>query len=375
MASGRPVLSDQASSQVMLSTSQIPSRRQLIREFAPYAVSDTARGLRLFALDIAFYVSALVGVLFLPEMWMKVACSILAGMGQAKLLSLAHDAAHQSLTKSKRLNSVMGIIAFTLIHYNYRLWVYEHHRLHHPNTNDAHPDAFTPYSKENYDKLPPLRRWLERFYRAPNIVGWGVYYVLQRYWWTKIIAPAYVPNSLRRSARNHSCLLLGYLAALSIGLLAAPIYATNLGSAGAVFLGLLLPFFVFETQNSFAIYVQHTDPRIPWFKSSVDRSGIGRTELISVDLVTPRLMAWFYHDIFAHPVHHLFPTIPCYRLREAQNQLNELLGPAAVIRKLGLGWWLDTMRRCKLYDWEEDRWLDFEGRPTTQRLVATTAGA
>jgi len=354
---------------MVAATSRIPSRRELIREFAQFAVSDTGRGLRLFLLDITFYLVALGGVLFLPDLWMKLGSSVLAGMGQAKLLSLAHDAAHDSLTGSRRLNRLLAIIAFTIFHYNYRLWVFEHHRLHHPSTNDAHPDAFTPYSKAEFDKLSPIRRWLERFYRAPNIVGWGVYYILQRYWWTKIIAPTYVPLSMRASAAQHSCLLLGYLAVFVVVLAAAPLYATNLGSVGGIILGLLLPFFVFETQNSFAIYVQHTDPQIPWFKSEVDRSGIGRTELVSVDLATPKLMAWFYHDIFSHPVHHLFPKIPCYKLRQAQDHLNELLGPAAVVRKLGLKWWLDTTSRCKLYDWDENRWLDFGGRPTTQRLI------
>src|SRR5215510_4308759 len=136
---------------------RVPSRRELIREFAPFAVSDTARGTGLFALDFVFYAAAIAGVLFLPDLWMKVISSALAGMGQAKLLSLAHDAAHESLTNSKRLNWFFGVVAFTLFHYNYRLWVFEHHRLHHPNTNDAHPDAYTPFSKDAYDKLPRVR--------------------------------------------------------------------------------------------------------------------------------------------------------------------------------------------------------------------------
>src|SRR4029450_3024081 len=109
---------------------------------------------------------------------------------------------------------------------------------------------------------------------------------------------------------------------------------------------------------------------IPWFKYPVDRNGIGRTELISVDLTTPRLMAWFFHDIFAHPVHHLYPKIPCYRLRAAQDRLNKLLGPAAVVRTFGIKWWLDTTRRCMLYDWDKHQWLDFDGVPSTAQMVA-----
>jgi hypothetical protein len=28
----------------------------------------------------------------------------------------------------------------------------------------------------------------------------------------------------------------------------------------------------------------------------------------------------------------------------------------------------DTVRRCKLYDFEAHRWLDFDGRPTTETI-------
>ena len=351
----------------------LPSRREVIKAVMPFARSDTKRGVFLFVLDFGLYAAAIAGVLFLPEFWMKLCASGFAGMAQARLLALAHDAAHGSLVTDRKLNRAIGIVAFALVFYNYRLWCFEHHSLHHPNTNDPHPDAYTPFSKAHFDKLPRWRQWLERFYRGPNLVGWGVYYVLQRYWWTKILPPGYVPNVHRPAAWRNSLLLLAYMAVFVALLAAAPLYATNVDSLTAILLGAVLPFFVFEVQNSFALYVQHTDPRIPWFKDPVDRNAAGRTELISVDLLTPRPMAWFYHDIFAHPVHHLFPTIPCYRLRKAQNRLNEMLGPAAVVRTLSLEWWLDTTSRCKLYDWELHQWLDFDGRPTTARIQTGAA--
>jgi hypothetical protein len=36
---------------------------------------------------------------------------------------------------------------------------------------------------------------------------------------------------------------------------------------------------------------------------------------------------------------------------------------------------LDTMRRCKLYDFDNHRWLDFDGKPTTgtARMFSMTA--
>ena len=84
-------------------------------------------------------------------------------------------------------------------------------------------------------------------------------------------------------------------------------------------------------------------------------------------------MGWF--DTFAHPVHHLHPKIPCYHAYQAQLLLDARLR-AAVVRKFGIGWLVDTMRACKLYDWEGHRWLAFDGTPTTGPIrIYTSAGS
>jgi acyl-lipid omega-6 desaturase (Delta-12 desaturase) len=358
-----------------LESQALPSRRDLIRACSRFATSSTPHGIALFALDAALYVAAIAGVLFMPALWQKIACSVIAGMAQAKLMVVAHDAAHLSLVNGRRLNRLIGIVAMTLCHYNFRLWNFEHHRLHHPDPNDAHPDAFTPLCKKEFDALPFWRQWLHRVYRAPNLIGFGVYYIVERYWWTKVGPPHYIPADQRASAWRHAALLLTWVAALATLLVAAPAFAVNLTAVEALALGLFLPFFAFQCQNSFALFTQHTDPAIPWFAETADRNGAGRAELLSVDLRTPRLMGWFYHDIFAHPVHHLLPRIPCYRVREAQDHLARLMGPHAIVRHLSPRWLLDTTSRCKLYDWQARRWTDFEGHPTSEPVTPAPADA
>lgn len=353
----------------------LPSRRELIRELNVYATPQTFRGLSLFAIDIALYALALAGVLFFAPLWAKLGCGVFAGAALARMFSLAHNAAHESIVENPTLNRVLAVILFMPFFYNYVLWVYEHHVLHHPCPNDTKPDAYRPYSKTEFDALPRWRRLLERFYRAPTFVGWGVYYLLQRHWSTKLIPPAYVPTALRRAAWWNAALLFAYGTALLSLLIAAPRYAVDLTSTEAMLIGFVLPLFVFEIHDGFALYVQHTDPRIAWFGDSVDRNGEGRPELLSVHLRVPRLMGAFYHDTFAHPVHHLHPKIPCYRVFEAQTKLDERLGRAAVVSPFSIRWLLDTMRRCKLYDWEKKQWLDFSGRPTAPAACSKAEGA
>jgi len=265
----------------------------------------------------------------------------------------------------KKINRLLAVVLFTPFFYNYCLWVYEHHRLHHPRTNDAKPDAYKPYSKTEFDALPRWRSLLERFYRSPNIFGFGLYYLFQRHFSTKLIPPAYVPETLRPAAWRNFALLVSYAIVFLSLLAAAPHYAVNITSTEAILLGLIVPFFIFEIHDGFALYVQHTDPRIAWFKGEVDRNAEGRTELLSVHLKVPRLMGWFYHDTFAHPVHHLHPKIPCYNVYKAQLVLDQILGPSAIVSTFTLAWLIDTMGRCKLYDWEGRQWLDFDGTSTS----------
>lgn len=349
----------------------IASRRELIRELHAYAKTDTPRGVALFVLDLGFYAAAIAGVLFLPALWAKVASAVFAGMALGRIFSLAHNAAHENIVDGQRLNRFMAIVLFLPIFYNYRLWVYEHHMLHHPFTNDTKSDAYKPFSKQEFDALPAWRRALERFYRSPTVIGWGIYYLVERHFTTKIYPPAYVPSRLRAAAWWNTALLAFYAAAFATLLMAAPSFAVNLTSTTALVLGLGLPFLVFEVHDGFALYVQHTDPRIPWFKGDVDRSAEGRTELLSVHLVVPRLMGWFYHDTFAHPVHHLHPKIPCYHAYAAQRLLDQRLGCAAVVSKFSIGWLLDTMRRCKLYNWDKQQWLAFDGTATGDPFLIT----
>jgi len=346
----------------------LPTRKQLIHEMQAYAQASTARGVALFVFDVALYVVAITGVLLAPGAAWKIACIVFAGMALARMFSLAHNAAHENIVRGKKLNRLMAVVLFTPFFYNYRLWAYEHHMLHHPHPNNARPDAYTPLSKREYDALPRWRRALERFYRAPNLVGWGVYYLLQRHWSTKIFPRAWLPDRLQRAAWLNTALLGAYGVAFLTLLAAAPRYAVGLDSVSAVLLGLVVPFFVFEIHDGFALYVQHTDPSVPWFARAVDRNGEGRTELLSVHLVVPRVMGWFYHDTFSHPVHHLHPKIPCYRVYRAQCHLDRLLGDAAVAKTMSVRWLRDTMRCCKLYDWDRHQWLGFDGFPTTEPL-------
>ncbi|MCK7494023.1 MAG: fatty acid desaturase [Comamonadaceae bacterium] len=144
---------------------------------------------------------------------------------------------------------------------------------------------------------------------------------------------------------------------------------TAITPASAIASSVLLPFCVAFFLIGLVEFAQHTHPRVPWTKEVADRAFYDRPELASVHLETPAWLGYALMNILDHPVHHLLPKIPCYRLRAAQSDLNQRLGGEAVRARFGLGWYVDTMKTCKLYDFEVRRWVAFGAATSAATLV------
>lgn len=352
------------------------SQREALRQIAPYVRSSTAIGLAFFVYDFGLYWAGIAGVLLLPELWMKVLAATVAGFKLSALKTLGHDAAHGCLVRAKRLNWLLGVIVYAPCLYNYRMWVYDHHVGHHPHTNGPIKDTYTPFTKAEYDAMPKWRQLLERVYRGPTVIGWALYYLVERWWDMKLFPRSRMPAAHRRAAWPHFWFLLAYASLFLGALAAAPLYS-GMGSLQALALGAVYPFVVFMAVTGWGLYLQHTHPDIAWLRGTDAENKVfyDRGELLSVHWQMPGWFGRLTHDVMDHPVHHLHPRIPCYRLKAAQAQLNLLLGEHAVVEKFTLRSFLDTLRRCKLYDFDQHRWLDFDGRPTTgtARMFSVTA--
>ena len=339
-----------------------PSRAAVQRALQEFLAPSLFWGLALALADLVQYVAAVAGVLLLPALWMKVACSLFAGLKIANLATLGHDAAHESLTPSRRLNEILGIIVFLPGLTNWALWIYEHHYRHHPYTNGELVDTFTPLAKAEYDALPAWHRAIKRLHRNPLGLGFALYYITERWWQVKFFPRAGVPERHRAAAWAHFALLLAYLAGFTALLAAAPLYSAT-DSVTALLLGLIVPFFVWMELMSVSLYFQHTNVGIPWFKGEIDRRALP-PETLTLHLSFPLWFSRYMHHVYDHGAHHVQPAIPCYRLYAAQQRLNSLVPGEVVSERFTFGLFWDTLRRCKLYDYERHQWLDFQGRPT-----------
>jgi omega-6 fatty acid desaturase (delta-12 desaturase) len=76
-----------------------------------------------------------------------------------------------------------------------------------------------------------------------------------------------------------------------------------------------------------------------------------------------------------HTAHHVDMGVPLYRLEKAQAKLEELLPGRIIRQEFSWRWYFETAALCKLYDFENKCWLDFDGNKTAEsvRVVLSPA--
>jgi omega-6 fatty acid desaturase (delta-12 desaturase) len=321
-----------------------------------------------FFLDWFVFLCAIASLLVVDSWWIRVFASLVAGLWIARLFVIGHDACHGAYTPSKVLNGWIGRIAFLPSLTPYSLWDVGHNLAHHGFTNLKGRDyVWTPYSPHEFARLPWSRRILEHIYRSG--VGQGFYYMVEM-WWKKLYFPSRKHVGHRRVSYFWDCVLVSAFGAAWIGgLVTWSVYSGR--SLWAILLfGFCIPFFVWNCLMGFVIYVQHTNPRVAWYERRDEWSANAgyATTTVHVKLVRP--LDGLIHYILEHGAHHVNMGIPLYRLKEAQARLSATLDERLKSEVFTWRYYWNTVRRCKLYDFAQHVWMDFDGRVTSAPVVS-----
>jgi omega-6 fatty acid desaturase (delta-12 desaturase) len=321
--------------------------------------------LDLLVYSISFFVGALTHSLI-----EKLICGVVCGVFTARLFVLAHDACHQSLTSNRSLNRWLGRISFLPSFTPYSSWELAHNSIHHVFTNWSIKDyVWAPFSKKEFDALPAFRRILERAYRNP--LGHGIYYLVE-IWWTRLYFPKkqYVVDR-----RNHvlDSVFATAFVGLQILLLTGIAKEIGQGVVFQLFTMMFIPFMAWNCLMGFTIFLHHTHPDVPWF---LDRDEWKASEAqlrgtVHVGFKVPFDVV--FHHIYKHTAHHLDVGIPFYRLPDAQKRIEGSFPENITVEQLTFDQFFKTTRLCKLYDYENHSWLDFNGRVTSRTRRAVSA--
>jgi omega-6 fatty acid desaturase (delta-12 desaturase) len=315
-----------------------------------------------FLFDLALYTGAVIVAIVADSVFIKIGAAVVAGTAISMLFILGHDAAHKSLVPWRSLNAILGRIVFLPCLHNQTLWVIQHNRLHHQVTNVKGFNSYSPLSLEEFRALPLWKRARERLYRT--ILGFGLYYLIERWWRDKFFPRAKVSVGRKPAAWLDFALLCAWTLVFGIGVATIGV-ATGGGAINGIVWGFVIPFLIWNQLMGLTAFLQHTHPAVPWYKDKADaRSSRSQAE-VTIVVQFPQWYDLLSHNIMQHQAHHISPRIPWFRLKKAQRSLTPLIGERAVVERMTIPYVLRLTRACQLYDYDNHRWLRFSGRPST----------
>ncbi|MDX1948016.1 MAG: fatty acid desaturase [Pirellulaceae bacterium] len=326
------------------------------------------KGLVLVFSCALLYAGCFLATVLVPYELLRPPLAAVTGLTITFLFLQAHDACHDCLTPHRWLNALLGRLLFLPAWHCYSGWVHGHNHVHHGWTNFLPTDyVWGPLSKADYDRLSPLARAYHRLGRWWP--GFGVYYgidiLLGKILWLQ--------PEIRGRKRKLIWLADVLLVALGIVAWGAAIVALarhfQLAASPAwlIFWAQVVPFGVAMWLVGFITYLQHTHPKIAWFKDLGEWNFYNGQVLGTAHIRFPRRINAATHFIMEHTAHHVDPRIPLFALPAAQADLEQAFPHDVHDQVFTIRGFFYTQRVCQLYDFENHRWLNWRGEPTSSR--------
>jgi omega-6 fatty acid desaturase (delta-12 desaturase) len=330
--------------------------------------ASTGFGVVVTAADYTLYFAGAATAVIAPWWIVKLAGVAIAGVAVAMLFALAHDAAHGSLARSKRMNRLLATICFLPSWYPYTPWIRGHNHLHHGWTNVAECDySWRPVSLEMYRAMVWWRKALEHLYRS-----WYALWLhsIVEIWWKHMMMPRDDDRRVldARSLAADRLLVLAWLSCAAAACWAiGPAASSAAGgphlTGAAVFsMTVVAPWLVFHVMFSVVTFLHHTHPRVPWFRTKRESSFFAGQVQATVHVELPKWLELLLHNITVHSAHHVDPRVPFRHLPETQRRLEHAFSSDVVVERWSLRSFLGVTRHCKLYDYDRHAWLAFDGR-------------
>ena len=192
-----------------------------------------------FIVDACLFVSGMLLVFLGRRFYLQALGGIISGVATAMMFVWAHDAAHGTLFKNKKVAEFMGTVFMLPALSIYRLWIYGHNKVHHGFTSFSPIDwIWRPLTPEEYFALSRFQRCLYRIER--NLFTCAFHY-MRKVWFKAMLS--FNPGkdqAERRGYRLGKAYVLGYAVCMSI---LSFLFA---GGVQGVLCAVVLPFVVFN---------------------------------------------------------------------------------------------------------------------------------
>ena len=275
-----------------------------------HRTSATLAKLALLLLALA---ATLAGVALLPW-WCALGLVPLAAVPAVAAAMIGHEAAHGSLSASRRQNDLILHAVFPLFGgLGAQYWKHKHNHLHHghPNVLGRDPDMNVwpmALSSEEHVRSGRFRRWLQR--ELQGYLFWP--FTLLLAFSMRLDSVLYVLGRLRTRGLDRAlaidiaCLVGHYLLWLAVPMLWFGVLPVLLIYAGLwATSGLLLSLVFAPAHIGLPVHGDHV------------RGGWEQQLDTTRNLSMPRWLSWFFMGLDHQVEHHLFPRIPHQNLAQA----------------------------------------------------------
>ncbi len=328
------------------------------------------RGIVLFVCCGSIWLLSLAGVVLSP-LWIFPVAVLANGITMSMLFIVGHDACHGSLVPALRLNRMIGTLAFLPSLHPFSGWKRSHNGMHHVWTNLKGEDpGYPPFSLDEFRRLTPLRRLLERFYRS--WAGIGFFYFAEVYWKCLLFPRCDRQPPQRREFLLDRILITAYLLLEIVSIYRVSLAVDRSHPLLFTICAVVAPYCFFLWLMAFVTYQHHTNPEIPWFDQKSEWSYFQTQVAGTTHVAFPPVFDFIFLHILDHSAHHVDPLIPLYHLDQSQVALEQAYPGSVKIIGWGPSVLWNTLSCCKLYDYRQHRWLDFNGHPTTPSLIVTS---
>lgn len=298
------------------------------------------RGLLGFFVSYALYIGAIIGVALVPHWGWYLPLYVVAGLGGWGLHCIAHDCGHNSFSRNKTLNLIIGHLALLPLLYPFYAWKHVHN-LHHFHTNNLETDTdWRPIPRDMYKRMSLWQRFVYMGTRT-----WLFWAGTINYWIVSGFKPSFFPKKEMRIEVRRSIVIV---------ILASIIYFTALiyytGIMGFV-LYFLLPWIAIHTWFSMTTLMHHTAADIPFLTSEHWSANVSRI-LVTTDYRYPKWLLFLTHNISIHTAHHVAPVVPFYNLPKAQAALKQAYPGMIREKDFSFADLYYIIRHCHFYDLE-----------------------
>jgi fatty acid desaturase len=273
----------------------------LLEKQLPYYVTNIAIRFTLVAASVAF-------LLLVDSFWLQLLNAAFLAFAFTQIGFLGHDAGHRQIFNGAPRNDLFGLAPNFLLGLS-RSWWIETHNEHHVNPNDLERDphtqlpifAFSEEQARNKQGLPRRLVGYQAFYFFPILVLEGV--------GTKAASTQYLLANSPKGRLIEASLMALHLAAY-LGLV---FYALPVWQAVA---------FIAIHQAVFGLYLglvfAPNHKGMPLLDDESQLDFVRRQVLTSRNIKAHPLTDFFYGGLNYQIEHHLFPSMPRNKLREAQ---------------------------------------------------------